>query len=222
MGQVDGQGAPAAYEEDTNDAPLPTALTLPPSGATITPQLTPVPPWRKPSTPSSTSTSTRTGTPKEPPAAEWILLVEGCAGIGGARVALDAAQAPTTGITYESDGDLRKIRMTLDPHSKHYQDIHDAQPSHVTDYAEAFKTPPSAIIVSAGTPCQDVARLHAGRVGITGARSGIVYKWIAFLQALGEALATAPYPAISLMEMVADMDETVSYTHLTLPTTPYE
>ena len=139
------------------------------------------------------------------PADDWVYLIQGCAGMGGARVAMDAAKIPTTGTNFEIDAALHQVLDQQDHQSRQLGDIKSADASEVIRHIESYSIQPAAIFVTAGTPCSDVARINKNGVGITGSKSGIVDNWVSFLDDLEAQTAEAPWPVISITEMVADM-----------------
>ena len=168
----------------------------------------PAPPPRPPEPPGTRVRPSAPASSTHPDVAPQILLVELFAGIGTATFAANRLGVPTLTMAVEKDRDLRNLLAKRHGVQKQdlTEDVRATKSKDIYGRARQIGNSLKAIIIVAGPPCVDVAKVNKQRAGFTGERTNLATEAIRIADEVGKLAEEDPWPVVLLMENVMQQD----------------
>ena len=137
-----------------------------------------------------------------------ILLVELFAGIGTATVAIQQLGIPAVVAACEIDPELRAFLHNHHgiPEKNIWADIREVKGNQLYKLAKDCGQHLVAVIIVAGPPCTDVAKLNRNRVGFNGRNTSLAQEAKRIAEELGQKAVNETWAAMLLMENIMGQD----------------
>ena len=126
------------------------------------------------------------------PESPFIVLLDICAGIGTATLACTLDKIEHVAAHSENDVPLNIFLKTKYPAAKELAPLGEIKAAELDEWINTLPRAPEAVICVAGTPCGDVAKLHANREGVHGKNSSRLFDLVKLMEELAELAHEEP------------------------------